>query len=198
MEIKAKDFVEALRCALAHAGKKDVRYYINSVAFDMQGDTLSLVGTDGHRGAFVEFKPRTLPAQGVWVATRASVEVLLKAMGSKPAGYVTLEIGAGEIRVDPIGLRLEMIAGKYPDWRRVMIPHGRPEPTTEVGFNADYLAESVKALGRLCHSKYRAVHMELRGQNSGIVLCAEICEADFPEIERAAAVIMPIRPVKKE
>lgn len=190
LELPAKDFIEALRFALSCAGKNDVRYYINGVAFDLLGQTLTLAGTDGHRGAYVEFRCRPLPADGVWIVQRADVELLLKVQ--KPdSGTVCLEFGSEGIQVGPVLLR--HIDGKFPDWRRVLKPHNGPEPTEVVGLNSKYIAEAGKACARLSNSKYHGTRLELRGPNNAVFFLPGISAADFPELTKAAIIVMPMR-----
>lgn len=211
----ARDLVEAFRFALSCAGVKDIRWYLNGVAFEVADGCLRWVATDGHRMAVVESVPLAegapVPPVGRYVVRRDAVAAMLKAFGKPGASDLAIvfcepadpealyvAIGAAPVRTE----RLALIAdARYPDWRRVE-PHTLLKrlatPGKEVGINANYLADAGKACAKLSNSKYHGVKVcagsgELQGDTAGGILFETgISPADFPDLAKAYIYCMPM------
>jgi DNA polymerase III sliding clamp (beta) subunit (PCNA family) len=202
LTLPRKDFTEAVKFALSCSGVKDVRYYLNSVAFDMCGDVLHVVGLDGHRQAVVKFRGRTLPAEGVWTLTRSTVKEMLAAVGGK-TGDVGLTFGGEGVLVETgeLSFAAPLLACKYPDWRRVSYQSERLIAGTEtaavgfLGVNAGYLADAAKACKAMANSKYAGIktYVGELGSGQSLTISAGICEADFREVESAYVLLMGMR-----
>lgn len=214
--LHARDLVEAFRFALSCAGVKDVRWYLNGVAFEVSTDRVfRWIGIDGHRMAVVESAPLaegvSLPPAGRYVVKREAVAQMLKAFGKlRPTdlaivscepydtGGLYVSVGAAPVRTE----RLSLIAdARYPDWRRVE-PHTLLKrlatPGKAVGVNANYLADAGKACAKLSDSKYHGVKVcagsgELQGGPAvGILFEPGISPADFPDLAKAYIYCMPM------
>lgn len=193
MELNAKEFVAALKFVLASAGKNDVRYYLNGVAFEVKSGNITLVGCDGHRGAFVELKGSIDMPDMVYIVERADVDTMIKAVNKRETVSLVYDddgMLAAHIDLDKIALR--QIDGKYPDWRKALIPNDALEATEQFGINAKYLAEAAKNC-LLLTRKYPAISIKLRGANSVIEISPDIDPDYFECIKSASMVVMPLR-----
>ena len=154
---------EALFAAVLCASTEETRYYLNGVCLDATQSTPYAVATDGHRLARIKLDvaevlepvngtrygiPNTLPI--VSADCLAKIKKLAKAprRQGNSAGFYPLDfdLDAGTVTVNETVLKLELIDGTFPDWRRIM-------PTIDgtiesVAFNADFLA-TMAGIGNL-------------------------------------------------
>jgi len=202
IELPAYDFIESLRFAAHAAGKKDVRPYVNGVAFDRTGhSTLTLIGTDGHRLAHARLEsPDDAGDVGLWAVRIDDVESLLrtlKATRAKPGRVRITADDEGVIVGDLSGAgavyRLRLVEGKYPAWRRIAFPTLKPQPTESFGMNSHYLEQAGRACARVANSKYHGVRVDLRGADGLVTFTAGICDADFSHLAEAVVCVMPMR-----
>lgn len=213
-QIHARDIVEAFRFALSCAGVKDVRWYLNGVAFEVADGVFRWIGTDGNRIAVVESAPLAegaeAPPVGRYVVKREAVAQMLKAFGKlrptdlaivfcEPSDPEGLHISVGSPPGLPI--RVALIADqRFPDWRRAE-PHqlldGTATPGKAVGVNAKYLADAGKACARLANSKYHGVKVRAGSgegfdKSGGLLFEPGISPADFPDLAKAYIYCMPM------
>lgn len=158
-----------LRAVALAAGQKDVRPYLNGVAFDFAKDGLYLVGTDGHRIHVIKAlvsdpsSIQALTGHTVIVPNDAikqiktrdasallTVDIKQTVDGSRVLHDITLSIGG-------VSATAAEIHEHYPDWRRVLPKHhaGRTIDRANPGATAypAYLADAVAALGLLSGSR---------------------------------------------
>jgi DNA polymerase-3 subunit beta len=138
--------------------QQDVRYYLNGMLVEMDGDQLTLVATDGHRLA----KASTTLAQAQsektqLIVPRRTVTELLKALND--AGDVTLGLAKNylTLNLDNLSMKVKLIEGKFPEYQRV-IPVNMPYML------AVDKAELLTALSRvsiLANDKLRGVRMSV-------------------------------------
>lgn len=152
--IDTKLFCKALKFAQHASAKKDVRFYILGVHLEVQGSTLTLVGTDGHRLALAALRlDPTMPVDASITLPNDEVKRLLAVFG-KSKGQISLDIALPEkpegapvltVEADGFSLSITGIGGRYPDWRRVVPPLGRPRGPMP-NLHGPYLAEACNAL----------------------------------------------------
>lgn len=131
IKINQAEFLSALLCQ----AKNDVRYYLNGICVDEKG---YIVATDGHR-------------MFVGKATTSEETVLLQVKGKPPAKFDSVEIDTQNksaifksFEGNNIGsLPLEIIDGRFPDWRRVANYH--EGKVSAIGLNVNYLKDLAKA-----------------------------------------------------
>lgn len=191
--MKQSTFVAALKFASHVMAIKDTRYYLNGVLFEFKDSRLTLVGTDGHRMAYVELD--NAPGECVTtdiIVSAQDVKLLLTALVAKTTGHVefSFDNGLEVIGRDGRSITCKGIDGKYPDWRRVCKSGAKPTGTETIGVNADYLAAASKACGAFGISKYNGVHMTFHGSNESMLLKPDTLPDGVGE---AAVVVMPMR-----
>lgn len=179
-----------LRAALMHAGKRDVRYYLNGVHVDAARGCI--VATDGHRlfvGRMPEFTRPVGPAPEGFIIPRAELEMALKVHkathGRKAdAEPLTIERTGDALRLGPT-VTATRVDGQFPEVTRV-IP--REVSGVFAGLNADYVTDARDALHATCDCKpsaWTAPSIAYNGEGPAVVTLAA-CPDAF-------VVIMPCR-----
>lgn len=151
-----KMLIERTHFAMA---QQDVRYYLNGLLLDIQGNRLRAVATDGHRLALCEVETETDPAALAQqlIVPRKGIQELLRLVLDSDAETI-LRIGTNHIQagLEDIRFTSKLIDGKFPDYQRVVPKEG------ERAIVADRLTLR-NALARaaiLSSEKYRGVRLQ--------------------------------------
>jgi len=147
-------FCKALKFAAHAAAKKDVRYYLKGVRFEVVDQALTLCGCDGARMALCTLAlDHGLPANAAVILGNDDVKKVLATIG-KIKGPTTLRIDPPEVQhgaptlvleAGGISLRLKGLDGQYPDYRRVVPPLNR-EQGAMPNLQACFVSEACAAL----------------------------------------------------
>ncbi|AIS48158.1 DNA polymerase III subunit beta family protein [Burkholderia pseudomallei] len=179
----------ALKAALLHAAKNDIRYYLNGICIEAHEKETRVIATDGHRAAVVrvsaenvDVTPRTR-----FIIPRATVESMKV---SKAALKHPIAIegpnDSGEYRATGgFGVAIfQAVEGVFPDYRRVI-----PETTSGklAQYNPAYLADMAKAAELLGH---KFSYVEHNGDGP-----ARVTIPKYPDF---VGVVMPVRADKVE
>jgi DNA polymerase-3 subunit beta len=103
-------------------GLQDVRYYLNGLLLDLDGNTLRTVGSDGHRlSVFAEQQAGPFPANRQVIIPRKAVLELAKLLADAD-DTVMLRLSPNALHVDLGAVRFatKLIEGRYPDHNRVI------------------------------------------------------------------------------
>lgn len=187
--MKQSAFIAALKFVAHAKAKNDVRYYLNTVQFEVSAGVLTLIATDGHRMAWAEVMAPDLP-DGKWLIDGAGVDGILKAFKANSTGSIALDFGNTRLLVEGAG-QIACAAycdGKFPDWRRV-IQQTEGEPAASKQINCDYLADAGKAFGPLL-GKYGRTVVKVGPQFSCMRLEAV---PTVVGVTSAQCIIMPMR-----
>lgn len=172
-EATLKELIERTAFAMA---QQDVRYYLNGLLFDLRGDALRTVATDGHRLALCETdlaKPSGSKRQ--IIVPRKGVTELQRLLESGDR-EIELEVGRSHVRVKPDDdtFTSKLIDGRFPDYEAV-IPIGADR---EVKVDREALRASLQRAAILSNEKYRGIRVEVSPGNLKI-------SAHNPEQEEA-------------
>ncbi|WP_164229749.1 DNA polymerase III subunit beta [Stenotrophomonas maltophilia] len=172
-EATLKELIERTAFAMA---QQDVRYYLNGLLFDLRGDALRTVATDGHRLALCEAdlaKPSGSKRQ--IIVPRKGVTELQRLLESGDR-EIELEVGRSHVRVkrDDVTFTSKLIDGRFPDYEAV-IPIGADR---EVKVDREALRASLQRAAILSNEKYRGIRVEVSPGNLKI-------SAHNPEQEEA-------------
>ena len=155
--------------------QQDVRYYLNGMLLETEGNFLRAVATDGHRLALsqADLDGAKLDEQQVIVPRKGVLE-LQRLMGS--GGNLDIELGTNHVRVQLDGIRFtsKLIDGRFPEYERV-IPQ---ESSNELKADKVVLRDALQRTAILSNEKYRGIRLIIR--DSGVVL-----QAHNPEQEEA-------------
>lgn len=155
--------------------QQDVRYYLNGLLLETDGNILRAVATDGHRLALSETTLETPSVHNVQIIVpRKGVLELNRLLGN--ADKAELIFGTNHLRVQLPDTRIttKLIDGRFPEYRRV-IP---PESTNIVTADRNALRASLQRAAILSNEKYRGVRLEL--SPSSLVM-----QANNPDQEEA-------------
>ena len=167
-----KRLLDKSHFSMAH---QDVRYYLNGLLFEIDGNHLRAVATDGHRLATCRVTTASEGASGHQVIVpRKGVLELQRLLGDE--GTVTLAIGSNHIQAQVGNIRFtsKLIDGRFPDYRRV-IPNRVDQAITAT---REDLRQALYRAAILSNEKYRGVRLDVHTNRLKI-------QAHNPEQEEA-------------
>jgi DNA polymerase-3 subunit beta len=175
-QITLKRLIEATQFSMAH---QDVRYYLNGMLFETEGEILRTVATDGHRLAVCSMPiDSSLPLHSVIVPRKGVMELLrLLDGGDMP---LRLQIGSNNLRahVGDFIFTSKLVDGRFPDYRRVLPKN--PDKTLQAG--CDILKQAFARAAILSNEKFRGVRLYLSHNQLKIT-------ANNPEQEEAEEIL---------
>ncbi len=120
--IAANQFKHLLQLVHFSMAQQDIRHFLNGMLMAVEGDTVRVVTTDGHRLAYCESKlenPTTDEIQ--CIVPRRTVLELIRLIPDTEEN-ITIELSAAEIRVSwgNVTLSSKLVEGKFPDYNRVI------------------------------------------------------------------------------
>ncbi len=171
-----KRLIESTQFSMAH---QDVRYYLNGMLFETEGEELRTVATDGHRLAVCAMPVgQPLPSHSVIVPRKGVMELVRMLDGGETP--VQLQIGSNNIRasVGDYIFTSKLVDGRFPDYRRVLPKN--PDKTLEAG--CDVLKQAFARAAILSNEKFRGVRLYLSSNQLKIT-------ANNPEQEEAEEIL---------
>ena len=138
---------------------QDIRYYLNGMLLQLQGNKLVVAATDGHRLAVDAIELEQDAGQNTEVILpRKTVMELIKLLG-EDEGEVAIQIGANQVVVNHpnFELRSKVVDGKFPDYQRV-VPAGYEK---HFDINRQRLHQSLTRAAILTNDKYRGVRLAM-------------------------------------
>ncbi|MGH8205045.1 MAG: DNA polymerase III subunit beta [Steroidobacteraceae bacterium] len=138
--------------------QQDVRYYLNGMLLETDGQMLRTVATDGHRLALCEMDlPAKVGNQQVIVPRKGVLE-LQRLLGTE--GDVQVTIGSNHIRaqIGDVRFTSKLIDGRFPEYSRV-IPSA---PAKAIVADREVLRSALQRTAILANEKYRGIRLALR------------------------------------
>ena len=135
---------------------QDIRYYLNGVLFAVDGHTLRVVATDGHRLSYAAEELGATHESVEAILPRKTVLELIKLLGDGDEP-VNMVIGSNQVRFSFGGIEIvsKIVEGKFPDYGKV-IPVGN---RNRVEIERQVLAQSLNRASILSNEKIRGVRM---------------------------------------
>lgn len=156
--------------------QQDVRYYLNGMLFELKGDSIRAVATDGHRLALCTSQVEA-PFQSIHhaIIPRKGVIELRRLLG-EDGGDVRLTLGANHVRANlaDFVFTSKLVDGKFPDYDKVLPKGGNKWVIGE----KEQLRQAFGRAAILSNEKYRGVRLML---SSGLLTVV----ANNPEQEEA-------------
>ncbi|QSA95989.1 DNA polymerase III subunit beta [Methylococcus sp. EFPC2] len=170
---------QAMEKTLFAMAQQDVRYYLNGLLLDLDGDTLRTVASDGHRLALFEENVAGLglPSRQVIIPRKGVLE--LYRLIRDDESPITVQISANNIRLTlaDLSFAAKLIEGRFPDYRRVMPAQIARVVTVE----KDALKAALTRVSILAADKFRGVALDLSAET--LKLSAQNPEHDQAEEE---------------
>jgi DNA polymerase-3 subunit beta len=151
-----KEFRALLKQVDFAMAQQDIRYYLNGLLLEVKGQSINIVGTDGHRLSFtsLELKSPVKPTQVI--VPRKTIVELVKLLNDTddPLG-ISFSNNQVNFKFNDIDLITKIIDGKFPDYSRV-IPEGH---TNIFNIERSLLLDSMLRASILSNDKYRGIRM---------------------------------------
>jgi len=177
-EAALKNIMDKTAFAMAN---QDVRYYLNGLLFDFNGQLLRCVATDGHRLAVCDLdKPVEITGDRQLIVPRKGVMELIRMLSGEEE-QVTLAIGRNHIRLvkgDTV-FTSKLIDGRFPDYQAV-IPVGADK---QMLVDRSTLTHALQRVAILSNEKYKGVRLEAESGMIKIVAHNPLHEEAVEEIE---------------
>lgn len=139
--------------------QQDVRYYLNGMLLEIDGQSLRAVATDGHRLALCEaaLSEKAMTPQQVIVPRKGVLE-LQRVLTDE--GDAEVAIGTNHVRaqIGDIRFTSKLIDGRFPEYSRV-IP---PAPATAIRADRDVLRQALQRTAILSNEKYRGIRITVK------------------------------------
>jgi len=152
-----KDLLGQVSFAMA---VQDLRYYLNGLLFEAEGNRLALVGTDGHRLAFTRATLEVeVPKQHV-ILPRKTVEELQRLLSSTDSdGDITMQFAGNQAKFSFGGMEFvtKLVEGKFPDYTRV-IPQ---PPANTVTLGRAALLATLQRAELMTSEKFKGISLNL-------------------------------------
>jgi DNA polymerase-3 subunit beta len=146
--------------------QQDIRYYLNGLLFEIDGNRLNIVGTDGHRLSFTSTElSRSYYKHNIIIPRKTIIE-LIKLLDDTD-NEVSVEVSATQVNFsfNDIKLITKVIDGKFPDYTRV-IPVGHQN-----NFTVDRMTVllAMQRASILSNEKYRGIRMVLSSNSLRLI-----------------------------
>jgi DNA polymerase III subunit beta len=175
VQIAHKDLARLLEKTHFSMAQQDVRYYLNGMLLEIDGQLLRAVATDGHRLALSEatLDSKAKSSQQVIVPRKGVLE-LQRVL--TPEGTASVAIGSNHVRaqIGDVRFTSKLIDGRFPEYSRV-IPSA---PPAAVRADRDVLRQALQRTAILSNEKYRGIRINMKKN-------AMTVQAHNPEQEEA-------------
>ncbi len=158
LKLPQKTFRSLLKQVEFSMAQQDIRYYLNGLLMEVNGQRLHVVGTDGHRLSYVCTElAETYEKQEV-ILPRKTVTELIKLLEDVD-DEVLIELSGSQANFTFANIRLisKIIDGKFPDYNRV-IPVGH---RNQFSINRVEILQAMQRASILSNEKYRGIRMVL-------------------------------------
>ncbi len=152
--------------SVQHAmAQQDIRYYLNGVLLVIEGSSIKLIATDGHRLAYVSEQLESEHPKKEAIISRKTVNELLKLLADSE-DKLKLELAEKQVRAtfSDIVLTSKVIDGKFPDYSRVIPTH-----SNKLTLNRVVIQQALQRAAILSNEKFRGVRLLLTDRNLQII-----------------------------
>ncbi|WP_392566029.1 DNA polymerase III subunit beta [Utexia brackfieldae] len=172
-----KYLIDAVQFSMAN---QDVRYYLNGMLFETEGEILRTVATDGHRLAVSSLSVgQAIPSTQSVIVPRKGVQELAKLVNDSD-DQINLQIGNNSLRANlpDFTFTCKLIDGRFPDYRRVLPKN----PDKTLVASCEMLKSAFSRAAILSNEKFRGIRMHLNNNQLKIT-------ANNPEQEEAEEIV---------
>jgi DNA polymerase-3 subunit beta len=159
VRVPRKELLRLLEKTHFSMAQQDVRYYLNGMLLEIDGQLLRAVATDGHRLALCEtaLSAKAKTSQQVIVPRKGVLE-LQRVLTDE--GVADLGIGTNHIRaqIGDVRFTSKLIDGRFPEYSRV-IPAA---PASAIRADRDILRQALQRTAILSNEKYRGIRVTVK------------------------------------
>lgn len=159
--------------------QQDIRYYLNGVLLVIDGTTIKLIATDGHRLAFISEELEESHKKQEIILSRKTVNELLKLLADSEE-KIQLELAEKQVRIsiNDVILTSKVIDGKFPDYNRVI-----PNHTNHLTLDRLTILQALQRAAILSNEKFRGVRLLLTEKTLRVISSNSEQEEAEEEIE---------------
>jgi len=158
VKIPQADFQEMIQKTSFAVSHEESRYVLNGILFEIEGNRLRMVATDGRRMAKIEKQISTHIKKelSVIIPIKAIQEIYRNLSGE---GDVTFVLNANQVLFDIEGILIatRIIEGDFPNYEQV-IP---PEITPKIKINTDLFLSAIRRANLLATPDFQAIKLEV-------------------------------------
>jgi DNA polymerase-3 subunit beta len=172
-----KHLLQLVQFAMA---QQDIRYYLNGMLLVLDGNTLRVVATDGHRLSLAETTLAKAGPQKDVILPRKTVIELSKLLQDSE-DPVTVRVGENQVTIELAGTQLvsKIVDGKFPDYQRV-VPSGHEKSLI---INRQLASHALQRAAILSNEKFRGVRLVMSANSLNVVCNNNEQEEAQEEIE---------------
>ena len=179
-EISQKNLRSLIENTHFSMAQQDVRYYLNGLSIELEGDIIRSVATDGHRLALSKYvlENASFQSKQVIIPRKGVMEILR--LISEDDFLLKVQLGANHIRLytSDFIFTSKLVDGRFPDYRRVLPRDGDKEIVADKAT----LKNALTRASILSNEKFKGVRLELTSGELKIT-------ANNPEQEEAEEII---------
>lgn len=179
-QLLKSEFLRLIESTHFSMANQDVRYYLNGMSIETEGNEIRSVATDGHRLAICKISNETLalPTRQVIVPRKGILEIirLLDPLDES----VKVFLGSNHIRIidAEFSFTSKLVDGRFPDYRRVLPRNGDKILET----SREEMKQVLSRAAILSNEKFRGVRLNFSSTELKIT-------ANNPEQEQAEEVV---------
>ena len=145
--------------------QQDIRYYLNGVLLVIEGTSLKLIATDGHRLAYASAGLDKEYSKREVILPRKTITELLRLL-TDSEDKIELYLAQSQVKItfSDITLVSKVIDGKFPDYDRVI-----PSYTNHLTLDRLFILQALQRAAILSNEKFRGVRIVLTEKNIRIV-----------------------------
>lgn len=183
--INKSDLLRLIESTHFSMANQDVRYYLNGMSIETEGNEIRSVATDGHRLAICKIAndDLNLPSRQVIVPRKGILEIirLLDPVDEE----VQVFLGSNHIRIidSEYSFTSKLVDGRFPDYRRVLPRNGDKILETD----KDQLRQLLSRASILSNEKFKGVRLNFTSTELKITAnnpeqeeAEEVLEVNFP------------------
>ena len=158
LQVPQKILKRLLQLTQFSMANQDIRYYLNGLLLVLEGESLRLVATDGHRLSFAEASLTAVHANRELIIPRKTVLELSKMLSDEETPVEIILAGnLVTFAMDGVELMSKVVDGKFPDYQRV-IPTAHDK---KLMVNRQAAIQSLQRAAILSNEKFRSVRLVL-------------------------------------
>ncbi len=161
IQLDAKSLMEMIEKTIYSAGESDTRYTLNGLLFHARPEekNITLVGTDGHRLAYINRAMDTpVKEEKKVIVPRKAAAEMRKFLGGE-AEKVTVVIGKNHVlfRIGDVQFLTRLIEGTYPNYDQV-IPSANEK---KVAINREGFVKALRRVSVMSRERSNAIKMDI-------------------------------------
>ena len=179
-EVTRSDLKQLIDSTAFSMAQQDVRYYLNGMSLETEGNIVRSVATDGHRLALskLESESLNLPSRQVIIPRKGVLEIS-RLIEDDDKG-LKIQIGSNHIRIfsQEFIFTSKLVDGRFPDYRRVL----PKDCDKSVSSGKETLKQAFSRVAILSNEKFKGVRLNLDENELKIT-------ANNPEQEEAEEIV---------